>query len=101
MKYIVLTSAVLGALLLYLLSNASANTAASGEHYTLLVTLNITLAVLLITLIAVQLFNLYRNIRERVMGSRFTLRLLGSFALMAYSWFNRLCGIGKFLNALD
>ncbi|MDP3677892.1 MAG: PAS domain-containing sensor histidine kinase, partial [Methylotenera sp.] len=84
MKYIVLTSAVLGALLLYLLSNASANTAASGEHYTLLVALNITLAVLLITLIAVQLFNLYRNIRERVMGSRFTLRLLGSFALMAF-----------------
>ncbi|MDO9282871.1 MAG: ATP-binding protein [Methylotenera sp.] len=84
MKYIVLASAVLGTLLLYLLSNASASTAASGEYYTLLVALNITLAVLLITLIAVQLFNLYRNIRERVMGSRFTLRLLGSFALMAF-----------------
>lgn len=84
MKYIVLTSAVLGALLLYLLSNASANTAASGENYTLLVALNIALAVLLIALITVQLFSLYRNIRERVMGSRFTLRLLGSFALMAF-----------------
>ncbi len=84
MKYIVLTSAVLGALLLYLLSNASANTAASGEHYTLLVALNIGLAVLLIALITFQLFSLYRNIRERVMGSRFTLRLLGSFALMAF-----------------
>ncbi len=84
MKYIVFTSAILGTLLLYLLSNASANTAASGEHYTLLVTLNIGLAVLLIVLLAVQLFRLYRNIRERVMGSRFTLRLLGSFALMAF-----------------
>lgn len=83
MKYIVFTSAVLGTLLLYLLSNASANTAASGEYYTLLVTLNITLAVLLILLIGIQLFNLYRNIRARVMGSRFTLRLLGSFGLMA------------------
>ena len=84
MKYIVFTSAVLGALLLYLLSNASANTAASGEHYTLLVTLNIILAALLVVLIGVQLFSLYRNIRLRVMGSRFTLRLLGSFALMAF-----------------
>ncbi|PPC84437.1 MAG: PAS domain-containing sensor histidine kinase [Methylotenera sp.] len=83
MKYIVFTSALLGGLLLYLLSNASANTAASGEHYTLLVVLNIALAVLLLILIGVQLFSLYRNIRQRVMGSRFTLRLMGSFALMA------------------
>ncbi len=83
MRYIVLISALLGAFLLYLLSNASANTAASGEYYTLLVTLNIVLALLLVALIGVQLFSLYRNIRERVMGSRFTLRLLGSFALMA------------------
>lgn len=83
MKYIVFISAILGALLLYLLSNASANTAASGEYYTLLVALNIVLAVLLIVLVGIQLFNLYRNIRKRVVGSRFTLRLLGSFALMA------------------
>lgn len=83
MKYIVFISVTLGALLLYMLSNASANTAASGEYYTLLVTLNIALAAMLIVLIAVQLFSLYRNIRARVMGSRFTLRLLGSFALMA------------------
>jgi len=83
MKYIVYISALLGTILLYLLSNASANTAASGEYYTLLVTLNIALAVMLVVLIGVQLFSLYRNIRERVMGSRFTLRLLGSFALMA------------------
>ena len=83
MKYIVYISALLGAVLLYLLSNASANTAASGEYYTLLVALNIALAVLLLVLIGYQLFSLYRNIRQHVMGSRFTLRLLGSFALMA------------------
>lgn len=83
MKYVVFTSAALGALLLYLLSNASANTAASGEYYTLLVTLNIVLAVFLVALIGLQLFGLYRKIRERVMGSRFTLRLLATFALMA------------------
>ncbi len=83
MKYIVFLSAALGALLLYLLSNASANTAASGEHYTLLVSLNIALAVLLIIVIGVQLWGLYRKIRNRVIGSRFTLRLLTTFAMMA------------------
>lgn len=83
MKYIVFTSAALGAFLLYLLSNASANTAASGQYYTLLVTLNITLATFLVVLIGIQLVGLYRKIRARVMGSRFTLRLLATFALMA------------------
>ncbi|PKO46786.1 MAG: PAS domain-containing sensor histidine kinase [Betaproteobacteria bacterium HGW-Betaproteobacteria-22] len=83
MKYIVFTSAFLGGFLLYLLSNASANTAASGEYYTLLVVLNGLLVLILVVLIAIQLFKLYQNIRQRVMGSRFTLRLLGSFALMA------------------
>lgn len=83
MKYIVIISATLGAFLLYLLSNASANTAASGEYYTLLVTLNIVLAVFLVVLIGVQLVGLYRKIRAQVMGSRFTLRLLTTFALMA------------------
>ena len=83
MKYVVYISAILGGLLLYLLSNASANSAASGEYYNLLVALNIALAVMLVLLIGVQLYSLYRNIRDRVMGSRFTLRLLGSFALMA------------------
>jgi nitrogen fixation/metabolism regulation signal transduction histidine kinase len=83
MKYIVYISAVAGGFLLYLLSNASAKTAASGEYYNLLVVLNIALAIMLVLLIGVQLLSLYRNIRDRVMGSRFTLRLLGSFALMA------------------
>ncbi|OIR02522.1 sensor protein kinase WalK [mine drainage metagenome] len=83
MKYVVFISATLGAFLLYLLSNASANTAASGEYYTLLVTLNVVLAVFLVVLIGFQLFGLYRKIRGHVMGSRFTLRLLVTFALMA------------------
>ena len=83
MKYIVFISAALGAALLYLLSHASANTAASGNHYTVLLVLNIALAVALIVLIGIQLWRLYRQMRERVMGSRLTLRLLGAFALMA------------------
>ncbi len=83
MKYVVFISASLGAALLYLLSRASANTAASGNHYTILLALNIALAVTLIVLIGVQLWRLYQQKRQQVMGSRLTLRLLGAFALMA------------------
>lgn len=83
MKYIVFFSIALGAVLLYLLSLASANTAASGSYYTVLLALNVALALMLLVLIGIQLWNLYRKIREREMGSRLTLRLLGGFALMA------------------
>lgn len=83
MKYIAIISSVLGLFLLYLLSNASANTAASGEYYALLVTLNIALAACLVVLIVYQVWRMVRQIRKRVMGSRFTLRLLASFAMMA------------------
>jgi nitrogen fixation/metabolism regulation signal transduction histidine kinase len=83
MRYIVFISAAIGAVLLYLLSHASANTAASGMHYTILLGLNIALAIVLIVLIGVQLWRLYKQMKARTMGSRLTLRLLGAFALMA------------------
>ena len=83
MRYIVFISAAIGAVLLYLLSHASANTAASGTHYTILLGLNIALAVVLMILIGVQLWRLYRQMKARTIGSRLTLRLLGAFALMA------------------
>ncbi len=83
MKYVAFISTVLGAFLLYLLSNASANTAASGAYYTLLVTLNIVLAFFLVLVIGYQIWRLSRQIRRRIVGSRFTLRLLTSFAMMA------------------
>lgn len=83
MKYIVFISAVLGAVLLYLLSHASTRTASAGNYYNLLLILNLALAVALIVLIGVQLWRVYRQMRNSIMGSRLTLRLLGSFALIA------------------
>lgn len=83
MKYVVLTGVVLGAILLYLLSHASANTAVSGQNYTILLALNIVLAASLAVLVGWQLWKLYRQFRAQVMGSRLTLRLLGMFAMMA------------------
>ena len=83
MKYIVFIASALGVVLLYLLSHASANTAVSGHRYTVLLLLNIALAIFLTVLIGLQLWKLYQQIRARVIGSRLTLRLLGAFALMA------------------
>lgn len=83
MKYIVFIGIALGGILLYLLSHASANTAVSGHSYTVLLGLNISLAVFLTALVAWQLWKLFRQIRNQVMGSRLTLRLLGMFAMMA------------------
>lgn len=83
MKYILFVSIALGLVLLYLLSLASANTAISGDYYKILLYINIALAGALIVLISFQLWHLSKKIRSGVMGSRLTLRLLGTFALMA------------------
>ncbi len=83
MRYILFVSVALGLVLLYLLSLASANTAISGDYYKILLYLNIALAGALIVLIGFQLWHLTKKIKSGVMGSRLTLRLLGTFALMA------------------
>ncbi|MDG1096880.1 MAG: ATP-binding protein [Methylophilaceae bacterium] len=83
MKYIVFFSAALGLILLYLLSSASANTAVSGVYYKVLLYLNIALATLMVVLITFQIQNLYKNIKNHVVGSRLNLRMVSAFAMMA------------------
>ena len=83
LRYVVLACVGLGAVLLYLLSRASSNTASFGEHYTLLIALNILLVVVLAGLIGYQIWIVRKRIRERVFGARLTMRLIIMFALMA------------------
>jgi len=83
LRYVVLACVGLGAVLLYLLSRASSNTASFGEHYTLLIALNILLVVVLAGLIGYQIWVVRKRIRERVFGARLTMRLIILFALMA------------------
>ena len=83
MRYILFVSVALGLVLLYLLSLASANTAISSDYYKILLYINFALAGSLLVLIGFQLWHLYKKIKSGVMGSRLTLRLLGTFALMA------------------
>ncbi len=83
MKYFVFLGLALGVVLLYLLSHASANTAVSGQSYTILLAVNIALAASLGIVIVWQIRKLFRQIRAHVMGSRLTMRLVGMFTLMA------------------
>jgi nitrogen fixation/metabolism regulation signal transduction histidine kinase len=83
MKLLLIAGAVVAAIGLFLLASASADTTLFARHYPWLLALNATLAVLLATLVVVQLFVLARRYRARQFGTRLTLRLLARFALLA------------------
>ena len=65
------------------MSEASSNTALFAQNYPLLLGLGGGLALGLMALIGYQLVVLRRKLRERVFGSKLTLRLMVVFALMA------------------
>ncbi|HYC35758.1 MAG TPA: ATP-binding protein [Usitatibacter sp.] len=83
MKALIFLCVVTGAALVYLMAEASANTAQFTKHYRLLLYLGGGLAAGLAGLIAYQLMLLRKKLRERVFGSKLTLRLMVVFALMA------------------
>ncbi len=83
MRYVIGLSIALGSVLLYLLWRASSNTALFAGHYTLLIVLNTVVAVLLLGLIAHQVWRVRRRIRGQEFGARLTMRLIVVFALMA------------------
>jgi nitrogen fixation/metabolism regulation signal transduction histidine kinase len=83
MKALLIAAAAVGALLLFLLASASANTALFAQNYPLLLGLNVVVAIALLALVVVQLRRFSREYRARVFGSRLKLRLLTMLALMA------------------
>ncbi len=83
MKYVLIGSITLGAILLFLLAAASANTALFSEYYPLLIALNSGLAVGLAVLLVYQLFVLAGQRRRKVFGSLLTFRLLVMFSVVA------------------
>ena len=82
-KYLLLVCAVVGAVTLYLLATASANTALFAQHYPLLLALNGGLAACLALLLAYQLYGLRKKLKAGVFGAKLTLRLVLLFALIA------------------
>jgi PAS domain S-box-containing protein len=76
-------AAGLGAILLFLLSMASADTGPFARHYPLLIALNLVLVLVLAGIVGRQLWMLRRKLRSGQFGSRLTLRFVLLFALMA------------------
>jgi len=82
-NYLLVVCAVVGAVTLYLLATATANTALFAQHYPLLLAVNGGLAVCLTVLLGYQLYTLRQKLKAGVFGAKLTLRLVLLFALVA------------------
>jgi nitrogen fixation/metabolism regulation signal transduction histidine kinase len=82
MTYVLIASAALGGILLFLLASATANSPLFAEHYPLLLGLNAAIALALLGLVLFQLSKLARQRRAKVFGSLLTFRVLVMFALV-------------------
>jgi nitrogen fixation/metabolism regulation signal transduction histidine kinase len=82
MTYVLIASAALGGILLFLLASATANSPLFAEHYPLLLGLNAAIALALLGLVVFQLSKLARQRRAKVFGSLLTFRVLVMFALV-------------------
>ena len=83
MKYLIFISTLIGSLLLYLLSRASANTDLFSRNYYGLLALAGALALCLAVLVGYQLWQLRGKIKAQVFGAKLTLRLALVFTLIA------------------
>ena len=83
MKYLIFISALAGALLLYLLSSASAKTDLFSRNYYALLALAGVLALSLTILVGYQLWRLRGKLKAQVFGAKLTLRLVLFFILIA------------------
>jgi len=83
MKYLIIFCGVAGAVLLYMLSSASANTDLFSHNYFTLLVMTGTLALGLSMLVAYQFWQLRAKLRQQVYGAKLTLRLAIFFSLIA------------------
>jgi PAS domain S-box-containing protein len=83
MKYLIGLILLLGAVMLYLLSSASANTPMFARDLPLLLFLGVALVLGLVVLVGYQLLALRRRLVVGVFGSKLTLRLVLLFSLVA------------------
>lgn len=83
MKYLIIVSGIIGVVLLYLLSSASANTDLFSRNYYTLLTLAGLLALSLSALIGYQLWQLKAKIKAKIFGAKLTFRLVIFFSLIA------------------
>ena len=80
---LLIVGAGLGAISLFLLATATANTRLFAGSYDVLLVLNTVMVGLLMALVGYQLWRLRRKLRKGIFGSRLALRLVLLFALVA------------------
>ncbi|MFO1313880.1 MAG: ATP-binding protein [Burkholderiales bacterium] len=83
LRWLLIASASLSAIALFLLATATSNTALFAQGYDNLLVLNGVLVTLLMLVVGWQLWQLRRNLKSGVFGSRLALRLVLLFALVA------------------
>jgi nitrogen fixation/metabolism regulation signal transduction histidine kinase len=83
MRHLILACVALGAVLVLLLSQATANTSFFAKNLTWLLVAGAFSAIIMLGLISFQLWQLRRKLRAHIFGSKLTVRLLVIFALMA------------------
>ncbi|SFW11209.1 ATP-binding protein [Nitrosovibrio sp. Nv17] len=83
MKYAVIIMAGLGAVMLFLLASAGADTGLFERKYRLLIRINAGFVLLLMAVVGYLLWRLRRRLKVGVFGSRLALRLLLILSLMA------------------
>jgi PAS domain S-box-containing protein len=83
MKYLIAAILLLGALMLYLLSSASANSPLFARDLRSLLVLGVALVLGLMMLVGYQLLALRRRVKAGLFGSKLTVRMVLLFALVA------------------
>jgi nitrogen fixation/metabolism regulation signal transduction histidine kinase len=83
MKVLLILAAAAGAILVFLLTSASANTALLSGYYPWLLGANALIAVAMASLVGIQLRRLWKDFKGGVFGSRLKTRLVLLLALMA------------------
>jgi nitrogen fixation/metabolism regulation signal transduction histidine kinase len=83
LRWLLLASASLSAIAVFLLATATANTALFAQGYDVLLVVNGVLVALLMLVVGWQLWQLRRNLKAGVFGSRLAVRLVLLFALVA------------------
>jgi len=82
-RWVLLVLACLGAIALFLLATASANTELFAQRIDLLLVVNGVLGALLMAVVGTQLWQLWKKRRSGIFGSRLAVRLVLVFALVA------------------
>lgn len=83
MKYVLIICTGLGAVMLFLLATAGANTDFFERRYKILLIINIAFVLLFMIVVGLLLWRFRRRLKSGVFGSRLALRLLLIFSLMA------------------